>query len=110
MIKLNVDAGFDSNTRHAAPDFIARNHLGEVIFPGWSSDRLYYSAEEAEGLFGYGTKSSLATILSSASSSLALEIQGGVFGCMIQISLIYTSSCLVAWFTGVASPLPPCGE
>ncbi|KAG2627282.1 hypothetical protein PVAP13_3KG123620 [Panicum virgatum] len=62
------------------------------------------------GLFGYGTKSSLATILSSASSSLALEIQGGVFGCMIQISLIYTSSCLVAWFTGVASPLPPCGE
>ena len=79
MIKLNVDAGFDSNTRHAAPDFIARNHLGEVIFPGWSSDRLYYSAEEAEGLFGYGTKSSLTKILSLASSSLALRMQCGVF-------------------------------
>ena len=50
MIKLNIDAGFDPNTRHARLGFIARNHLGEVIFSGWSSDRLYYTAEEAKCL------------------------------------------------------------
>ena len=55
MIKLNVDAGFDANTQHAGLGFVARIHLGEVIFPGWSSDRLYCSAQEAEGLFGYET-------------------------------------------------------
>jgi hypothetical protein len=47
---LNVDPSFDPNTRHAGPGFIARNYLGEVIFSGWSSDCLYYSAKEAERL------------------------------------------------------------
>jgi len=50
MIKLNIDAGFDPNTRHARLGFIARNHLGQVIFSGWSSDRFYYTAEEAKCL------------------------------------------------------------
>jgi hypothetical protein len=49
-IKLNTNAGFYPNKRHAGLGFIARNHLGEVIFLGWSSDRLCYSAEEAECL------------------------------------------------------------
>jgi hypothetical protein len=51
-IKLNVNAGSDPNTRHAGLGFVARNHPGEVIFSDWSSDRLCYSAEEAECLAG----------------------------------------------------------
>ncbi|OEL25920.1 hypothetical protein BAE44_0013062 [Dichanthelium oligosanthes] len=49
-IKLNVDAGYDPNTNHAGLGFIARDHLGDVVFSGWSNDRLCKSAEEAECL------------------------------------------------------------
>ena len=50
MIKLNVDAGFDANTQHAGLGFVARIHMGEVIFSGWSSNHLCYSAKEVECL------------------------------------------------------------
>jgi hypothetical protein len=47
-IKLNVDVGFDPTTKHAGLDFIARNHLGQVIFSGWCNDRLCNPAKEVE--------------------------------------------------------------
>jgi hypothetical protein len=47
-IKLNVDVGFDPTTKHAGLDFIARNHLGQVIFSGWCNDRICNPAKEVE--------------------------------------------------------------
>lgn len=49
-IKLNVDAGFVPNTGHVGLGFIARNHLGNVVFSSWSSDQLCRSVEEMESL------------------------------------------------------------
>jgi hypothetical protein len=52
-IKLSVDAGFDPHSGHAGIGFIARNHVGEVLFSGWSSDKRCRSAEEAECLVAW---------------------------------------------------------
>ena len=61
-IKLNVDAGFDPNSDHARLGFVARNHVGEVLFFGWSSDQRCRSAGEAECLAAWvGLKHTLAS-------------------------------------------------
>ena len=38
-IKLNVDAGFDPHSGLVGLGFIARNHVGEVLFSGWSCNQ-----------------------------------------------------------------------
>ncbi|KAF8701819.1 hypothetical protein HU200_033140 [Digitaria exilis] len=40
--------GFDLNTGKAGFGYIARDHLGNVAFSGWSSDQLCKSAKEVE--------------------------------------------------------------
>jgi hypothetical protein len=61
-IKLNVDAGFDPHSGHAGISFIARNHVGKLLFSGWSSDKRCRLAEEAECLATWvGLKHTLAS-------------------------------------------------
>jgi len=62
QIKLNVDAGSDPHSGLVGLGFIARNHVGEVLFSGWSSDQRCRSAEEAECLAAWvGLKHTLAS-------------------------------------------------
>jgi hypothetical protein len=45
-----LDAGLDPLSDHVGLGFIARNHMGEVLFSRWLCDQRLKLAEEAECL------------------------------------------------------------
>ena len=91
MIKLNVDAGFDANTQHAGLGFVARIHLGEVIFSGWSSNHLCYSAKEVECLAALvGIRRTLSVYKGSIWPVAELGlIEGGSFSFLFPPSFLF---------------------